>query len=215
MNHPRLQAFTVLLDIRYLPLLFAAAPQSYSVFLWLWHGSDLSQAAYVFAILGALGFEFVYVGAIAWAEHQAKTNWTWITAASALVFSILVAIYVHSSEGYWAALHAGFPFVAFCYTMAMHAASLPQPERTASADPAPPAVAVQVNVAAPAQLPQTVREFVRLRAAALLTDDPQLSMPALAVRMETSYDMVRRALSSKPSASATDRLLASGTEGDS
>lgn len=120
----RIEPFLALLEARYLPLLFAAAPQSYVVFLWLWTSSDKSSASFVFAILGAMGYEMVYVGAIAWAEGRTHGAWVWSTAIVALVFSVAVAIYVHwPTQGYGAILHAGFPLVAWCYTMTIHSAS--------------------------------------------------------------------------------------------
>ncbi len=112
----RLEPFMVLLEARYAPLLFAVAPQAYAVFLWLWTGSNMSIEALVFAVGGAIGYEFVYVGAIAWAEEKRFSFWTWITALIALVFSMFVAFYVYRSQGNWAWLHVGFPLVAFAYT---------------------------------------------------------------------------------------------------
>lgn len=112
-----------LLDIRYLPLLFAAAPQSYAVYLWQWHGSDLSTAAFVFAVLGALGYETIYVGAIAWTE-DGRLGWgATITATVALLFSVAVAVFVHRAQGWASLLHAGFPIVAYAYTLHMHSAA--------------------------------------------------------------------------------------------
>ena len=116
----RLAPLLALLDAKYFPLLFAVAPQSYAVYLWLWRESDGTNAAFWFAVMGAIGYEFIYVGAIAWAEHGEATRWTWVTAGVALVFSIFVAVYVYIDQGYWSALHAGFPLVAFCYTITMH-----------------------------------------------------------------------------------------------
>lgn len=116
----RLLPFLVLLEARYAPLLFAVAPQSYAVYLWLWRGSDQATASFWFAVMGALGYELVYVGAIAWAEEGRSTFWTWATAGVALIFSVVVAYYVYSAQGAWAWLHAGFPLVAFTYTLNMH-----------------------------------------------------------------------------------------------
>ena len=115
----RLAPFLVLLEARYAPLLFAVAPQAYAVYLWLFpHPYD--GWGEIFAVIGAIGYEAVYVGAIAWAEEGRAGLWTWLTAAAALVFSIAVAVYVYLPQGWWAALHAGFPIVAFCYTMQLH-----------------------------------------------------------------------------------------------
>lgn len=116
----RFAPFLVLLEARYAPLLFAVAPQSYAVFLWLWRGSDLTDASFWFAVMGALGYELVYVGAIAWAEENRFSFWTWATAGVALGFSVLVAFYVYQAQGAWAWLHAGFPLVAFAYTLNMY-----------------------------------------------------------------------------------------------
>lgn len=116
----RLAPLIALLDAKYFPLLFAVAPQSYAVYLWLWRGSERTDAAFWFAVMGAIGYEAVYVGAIAWAEHGESTRWTWATAGVSLIFSIAVAVYVYLDQGLWSMLHAGFPLVAFCYTITMH-----------------------------------------------------------------------------------------------
>lgn len=115
----RLGPFLALLDARYSPLLFAVAPQAYAVFLWLY--DKTKPESFWVAIIGALGYEMVYVGAIAWADYGHKTRWTTVTAVAALGFSVAVAIYAYIDQGWWSLLHAGFPLVAFCYTMQMHA----------------------------------------------------------------------------------------------
>lgn len=115
----RLGPFLALLDALYLPLLFAIAPQAYAVYKWL--HDPLSPESQWVAVLGALGFEMIYVGAIAWADRGNKTRWTAATAFVALIFSIGVAIFVYKDQGAWAVLHAGFPLVAWCYTMQAHA----------------------------------------------------------------------------------------------
>ena len=128
----RLAPFLVLLEARYAPLLFAVAPQAYAVYLWLFpHPYD--GWGELFAVIGAIGFEAVYVGAIAWAEEGRAGRWTWVTAAAALIFSIAVAVYVYLPQGWWSALHAGFPIVAFCYTMQLHKMIAPR-ERAAVSD---------------------------------------------------------------------------------
>jgi hypothetical protein len=131
----RLAPFLVLLEARYAPLLFAVAPQSYAVFLWLWRGSDLTDASFWFAVMGALGYELVYVGAIAWAEEGRSSLWTWMTAAVALLFSVAVAYYVYRDQGAWAWLHAGFPLVAFSYTLNMHSRTVKRPQAPAQPSP--------------------------------------------------------------------------------
>lgn len=115
----RLAPFLVLLEARYAPLLFAVAPQSYAVYLWLFP-APYNLTGEAFAVAGALGYELVYVGAIAWAEEDRASFWTWATAVVALVFSILVAYHVYQAQGAWAWLHAGFPVVAFSYTLNMY-----------------------------------------------------------------------------------------------
>jgi hypothetical protein len=116
----RLAPFLVLLEARYAPLLFAVAPQAYAVYLWLMPTPHTLTGEF-FAVMGGIGYEFIYVGAIAWAEEGRWSFWTWATAVIALLFSMAVAYYVYRSQGYWAWLHAGFPLVAFGYTMNMHA----------------------------------------------------------------------------------------------
>lgn len=146
----RLAPFLVLLEARYAPLLFAVAPQAYAVYLWLWRGSDSSSASFWFAIMGALGYELVYVGAIAWAEEGRSSVWTWMTATVALLFSVAVAYYVYSAQGAWAWLHAGFPLVAFAYTLNMHtqpkrSQAQPQGQALALAVPQAPVLALTRN----------------------------------------------------------------------
>ena len=116
----RLAPFLMLLEARYAPLLFAVAPQAYAVYLWLMP-RPYDGTGEFFAVMGGIGYEFIYVGAIAWAEEERWSFWTWATAVIALVFSMAVAIYVYQPQGYWSVLHAGFPLVAFGYTMNMHA----------------------------------------------------------------------------------------------
>jgi hypothetical protein len=138
----RLAPLLALLEARYLPLPFAVLPQAYAVFLWLWRDSDQSTIALLFAIAGALGYELIYVGAIVWAEEGRNSIWTWATAVSALLFSIAVAIYVHRGEGVLFALfgvsvdaawlHAGFPLVAFFYSLNMHSKAHQQPARAST-----------------------------------------------------------------------------------
>lgn len=126
----RLAPFLVLLEARYLPLLLVVMKQAYTVYLWL-YPTPYSIAGEVFAIVGALGYEFVYVGAVAWAEEDRFTAWTWATALIALIFSVFVAFYVHQTQGSWAWLHVGFPLVGFAYTMNMYSrAHLSKREQT-------------------------------------------------------------------------------------
>lgn len=127
----RLGPLFALLDTRYIPLFLLAIPQSYSVFMWLYAGSDKTYAAWLVAFLGAAAFEFSYVGSVAWAEQGTTKHqraWIIITAIVALLFSIAVAIRVHwLSEGWWALLHGGFPLVACLYTVTVHTASRAAP----------------------------------------------------------------------------------------
>ena len=123
----RLEPFLILIEARYLPLLMLALPQAYAVALWLTESNSGKWGSIGFAIVGGAAFEFGYVGAIAWAESQNNKGWFRTTAFAALAFSVLVSIRVYETEGLWAGLHAGFPVVAFCYTMLMHLASAPKP----------------------------------------------------------------------------------------
>lgn len=149
----RLAPFLDLLDARYLPLLFAAAPQSYTVYLWLYHGSDKSGEAHVFAILGAIGFEAIYVGAVAWAERGAGWSAARWPAVTALLFSVAVAVvHYYPTQGALAALHAGFPMVCYFFVLLMHAPATPAPQ-------AEPAVPHPVSHR-PAQLRRLVRRLV-------------------------------------------------------
>jgi hypothetical protein len=120
----RLAPFLVLLEARYAPLLFAVAPQAYAVYLWLFP-QPYDVWGELFAVMGAIGYEFVYVGAIAWAEEDRSSVWTWATATVALIFSVVVAYYVYRYQGAWAWLHAGFPLVAFTYTLNMYSKRSP------------------------------------------------------------------------------------------
>lgn len=129
-----MKALRKLFTIHYLPLLLVALPQAYAVGLWLWLGAGYAElnstaawSALVMAIIGAAGYEAIYVGAIGWAEQSAATRWTWATAITAWLFSVAVAVYVYRDQGAAALLHAGFPTVAFFYTVTMHHAALRRP----------------------------------------------------------------------------------------
>ena len=120
----RLAPFLDLLDARYLPLLAVIAPQSYTVYAWLLgDGSPQWVAA-----LGGFGYESVYVGAVAWAERGAGWGAARPPAVAALLFSVAVSVaYYAPLVGALAILHAGFPIVAYAYTVTMHAhASAPK-----------------------------------------------------------------------------------------
>lgn len=128
----RLAPFLALLDAKYAPLLFAVAPQAYNVYLWLFP-KPYDGWGELFAIMGAIGYEAVYVGAIAWAEEGKSSFWTWATATLALIFSIGVAVFVNLDEGWWASLHAGFPIVAYTYTINMYVATHRKPAKDVQA----------------------------------------------------------------------------------
>lgn len=131
----RIKPFLVLLEVRYLPLLFIVARQAYVVYLWLIGSSDYSIVSECFAILGAVGYEFVYVGSIAWAEEKRFTKWTWLASIAALIFSSAVAYHVYQSDGAWAWLHVGYPLVGFFYTMNMFTLTRPpKPNETSEGD---------------------------------------------------------------------------------
>lgn len=187
----RVGPFLALLDARYLPLLFVAAPQAYTVYAWLIG----SGAPPVVAGLGGIGFEFVYIGSIAWAERGAGWQAARGPALMALLFSVAVAVaYYGPAEGPLAALHAGFSVVGYFYMVLMHAAPAPAPQSEPQAQQHI-TQAVQVNVAQPAPLPQTVRQFIAQRAHDLrLPDGSMPSLTAVAAALGTSADTVRRAL---------------------
>jgi len=113
----RVEPFFDLLDARYLPLLFAYAPQAYTVYAW----QLASGAPTAIALLSGIGFEFVSVGSIAWAERGAGWQAARWPSVTALVFSVAVAVAHYGvREGALAFLHAGFPLVAYFYTLMMH-----------------------------------------------------------------------------------------------
>lgn len=123
----RLEPFLDLLDARYLPLLFAAAPQAWTVYAWLLASGTPEQIAR----MGGIGFEFIYVGSIAWAVRGAGWQAARLPAVTALVFSCAVAVAHYAvSQGYLAVLHVGWPLVAYAYTVMIHA-----PKRTTTARP--------------------------------------------------------------------------------
>lgn len=130
----RLAPFLVLIEARYAPLLFAVSPQAYAVYLWLFPHQYTATGEF-FAILGGIGYEAIYVGAIAWAEEGRWSFWTWATATCALLFSMVVAYYVYRDEGWWSWLHSGFPLVAFTYTMNMHVMQSPKGKAVAIVNP--------------------------------------------------------------------------------
>jgi hypothetical protein len=136
----RLEPFLVLLEARYLPLMFLALPQAYAVSIWLNDSNAGKWGAIVFSVIGAMAFEGSYVGAIAWSERQSNRFWFWVTALAALAFSVLVSVKVYQAEGWWSLLHAGFPAVAFGYTMLMHYS---QPKEVSQETIAPPPAAQQ------------------------------------------------------------------------
>jgi hypothetical protein len=126
----RLAPFLALLDARFAPLLVVALPQAWVVYQWL-DNRKYEFWSNFFAVIGAIGFEAVYVGVIAWAEGRANRGWVRATSITALVFSALVAVKVYwpgweamgwIGELSGALLHAGFPLLAYCYTMTIHSA---------------------------------------------------------------------------------------------
>jgi hypothetical protein len=160
----RLAPFLDLLDARYLPLLFAYAPQAHTVYAWLKVGGAPEEIA----LLGGVGFEFISVGAIAWAERGAGWEQARYPAVTALVFSVAVAVaHYQPAQGALAALHAGFPLVAYAYTVMMHAPRRSTPQVTAPARAsAPPDSAPAERVTAPASGALSKSARVRALAAA-------------------------------------------------
>lgn len=127
----RLGPFLDLLDARYLPLLAVVAPQAWTVYAWLLRDG----APEAIAVLGGLGYEAVYVGAVAWAERGAGWGAARPPAVAALLFSVAVAVaYYAPALGPIAILHAGFPIVAYAYTVSMHAAQHRDAERVSAAE---------------------------------------------------------------------------------
>lgn len=113
----RIEPFLDLLDARYLPLLFVNAPQAYTVYAWLLHEGTPGPIA----TIGGIGFEFVAVGAIAWAVRGAGWEAARATAVTALAFSVAVAVvHYYPSSGTLAFLHAGYPLVGYAYVVMMH-----------------------------------------------------------------------------------------------
>lgn len=120
----RIEPFLDLLDARYLPLLFAYAPQAYTVYAW----QLASGAPHEIALLAGIGFEFISVGAIAWSERGAGWEAARYPSIMALLFSVGVAVaHYGGTEGALAVLHAGFPLVAYAYTRMMHSKPVDSP----------------------------------------------------------------------------------------
>jgi hypothetical protein len=130
----RLGPFLALLDARYLPLLFAVVPQAHAVYAWL----AASGAPEEICWMGAIGFEVIYVGAIAWSDHGAGWSAARIPAVTALVFSSAVSVAHYApTQGALAVLHVGFPLVAYAYTVLMHAPHSTRPQHAPHDAPAP------------------------------------------------------------------------------
>jgi hypothetical protein len=169
---------------RDIPLLFVVLPQAYTVALWQWEGrvgatpltgeawSVAAWVALVFAVLGGIGYEAIYVGAVAWArrinDNRAAHAWAFLTAVASLGFSVGVAVYVYRAQGGAAWLHAGFPVVAFLYTVMTFAAHThaaePAHAPRPTEDTAPPALDAAQLREDPAQLREDPAQLVaRLR----------------------------------------------------
>jgi hypothetical protein len=148
----RVAPFLDLLDARYLPLLAVVSPQAWTVYAWLLGDGSPGWVA----ALGGLGYETVYVGAVAWAERGAGWSAARMPAVTALLFSVAVAVaYYGPRVGALAVLHAGFPLVAYAYTCMMHRPA----QRGAPVAPPPVAVTQRdtppVSSGAPLALPDT------------------------------------------------------------
>jgi len=186
----RLGPFLALLDARFAPLLVVALPQAWVVYQWL-DNQKYEFFSNLFAVIGAIGFEAVYVGVIAWAEGRADTRWVRITSVTALVFSALVAVKVYFptwDNSTWqgqlagALLHAGFPLLACCYTMTIHSA-IATPEQPKPARPAPQIVtsAADGGTVEPFDLRELLDETEPVLVAANMTDaKPKLSRSEIA-----------------------------------
>jgi hypothetical protein len=199
----RMGPFVALLDARYLPLLFAVVPQAWAVYAWLL----ASGAPHTVAAFGAVGYEAVYIAAIAWAEYGASNVWAQRrTALGALLFSIAVAVYHYwPLQGWGALLHAGFPIVAYLLTLQMHGPARPHQaahDAPAPAHPAPQITnTVQVAVA-PMPAPRT--------APAALSDASARTMPALATHTTHACRKCGAAVASPQAVAASARWGCAG-----
>jgi hypothetical protein len=116
----RIKPFLDLLDAKYLPLLFIASPQAYVVYRWLLEGSLQTSADFIFAVLGSIGFEAVYVSAVVWASER-PNRWVWFTSVSALLFSSGIALRVYwQQDAWWSLLHLGYPVISYFYSLTVH-----------------------------------------------------------------------------------------------
>lgn len=148
----RLAPFLDLLDARFLPLLFAYAPQAYTVYAWLL-GSGTPEEI---ALLGGIGFEFISVGAIAWAERGAGWQAARGPALTALAFSVAVAVAHYApTQGTIAILHAGFPLVAYFYTLMMHSRQPSKQEVAPVVDTPATEAQPTITTVAPKALPES------------------------------------------------------------
>lgn len=115
---PRLGPFLDLLDARYLPLILVVSPQAWTMYAWLVREGSPE----VIARMGAVGYESIFVGAIAWAERGAGWRSARLPAVTALLFAVAVAVaYYGPGSGTLAIVHIGSPLVAYAYTLMMHA----------------------------------------------------------------------------------------------
>lgn len=147
--------------------------------------------------------------------RRAGRNGVWSHAAAvvATAFGGAVALDLHGAVQIGAWIHAGFALLIFTYLQ-----HLAQVRRTlaASSTQAPADLADAPADLAP--VVETVRDFVRLRSASLLAADPAMSVGALAARLGTHPDTVRRALGTqaprKLAASPVDLEPAAEPESD-
>jgi hypothetical protein len=137
LDNKRVSPIKTLLNIKYFPLLVAGAQQCYVVGQWLMQGAADGNKDWmklvldiIFSIVGALGLEGFYIGAIAWGtggifetKGQRFWNgfWFWMVSLVALVGSSLVAFHLYyPKQQEWAFLHSMFPLGCFFYTMLIH-----------------------------------------------------------------------------------------------
>lgn len=136
----RIEPFLDLLDARYLPLIAVVGPQAWTVYAWLLADGSPPWIS----IIGGLGYELVYVGAVAWNMRGAGWKAARQPAITALLFSVAVAVaYYAPRVGVLAFLHAGFPLVAYAYTRMMHSHVMPSSEPSI---PSSPLVTINNNV---------------------------------------------------------------------
>jgi hypothetical protein len=74
----------------------------------------------MFAVLGSIGFEAVYVSVVIWSSER-PNKWVWFTSVAALLFSSGIALRVYwQQDGWWSLLHLGYPVISYFYSLTVH-----------------------------------------------------------------------------------------------